>query len=82
MYVLLNLFQVRLVHDNVLNVDFSSATAVFVYLLPEGMKLLKDRFLDVLARGGRIVSYGMPSAPMPHCHPCPHSCLQCSAYLG
>eukprot|EP01031_Cornospumella_fuschlensis_P029598 gene29598-35731_t len=52
-----NLGQIILLHDNVLNVDFDSATAIFVYLLPEGMKQLKDKFVSLLDRGVRIVSY-------------------------
>jgi len=50
--------QVRIVHDNVLNIDFSDATCVFVYLVPEGMKLLQPALVEALRRGVRIVTYG------------------------
>jgi hypothetical protein len=54
----LNRERVQIIHDNVLNIDFSEATCIFVYLVPEGMALLKQQFLDSLERGVRIVSYG------------------------
>jgi hypothetical protein len=50
--------QIRVLHDNVLNVDFSEATCIFVYLVPEGMAMLRNSFLEALGRGVRIVSYG------------------------
>eukprot|EP00428_Durinskia_dybowskii_P070279 CAMPEP_0170412514 /NCGR_PEP_ID=MMETSP0117_2-20130122/31015_1 /TAXON_ID=400756 /ORGANISM="Durinskia baltica, Strain CSIRO CS-38" /LENGTH=146 /DNA_ID=CAMNT_0010670221 /DNA_START=122 /DNA_END=558 /DNA_ORIENTATION=+ len=49
--------QIQIFHDNVLNIDFSAATCIFVYLVPEGMAMLKESFLQALARGVRIVSY-------------------------
>eukprot|EP01032_Pedospumella_encystans_P015222 gene15222-17428_t len=49
--------QVRIMHDNVLNIDFSDATCIFVYLVPEGMKLLQPSLLEALRRGVRIVTY-------------------------
>jgi tRNA G46 methylase TrmB len=30
----------KIIHDNVLNIDISPATAIFIYLVPEGMKAL------------------------------------------
>jgi hypothetical protein len=42
----------------VLNVDFSEASCIFVYLVPEGMAMLRNSFLEALDRGVRIVSYG------------------------
>lgn len=50
--------RVQILHDNVLNIDFSEATCIFVYLVPEGMALLKTAFQESLERGVRIVSYG------------------------
>lgn len=50
--------QVRILHDNVLNIDFSEATCIFIYLVPEGMKLLQPLLVDALRRGVRIVTYG------------------------
>ena len=45
------------IHDNVLNVDLSDATLMFIYLVPEGMKALKDVLVRSLERGARIVTY-------------------------
>ncbi len=50
--------QVQILHDNVLNVDFTDGTVLFVYLVPEGILKLKDSLLAALARGVRIVTYG------------------------
>lgn len=50
--------QVSVVHANVLDVDFSDATAIFVYLVPEGIALIKDRLIEALLSGVRIVTYG------------------------
>jgi tRNA1(Val) A37 N6-methylase TrmN6 len=33
--------QITVIHENVLNVDLSPATAIFIYLVPEGMKLIE-----------------------------------------
>ena len=41
-----------------LNIDFSEATCIFIYLVPEGMKLLQPLLVDALRRGVRIVTYG------------------------
>ena len=38
--------------------DFSDATAVFVYLVPAGLRLLMPRLTEALCRGARVVSYG------------------------
>jgi len=43
---------------DVLDVDLSSATCVFVYLVPEGLKQVEAKLHEFLRRGGtRIVSY-------------------------
>lgn len=39
--------------------DFSEATALFIYLVPEGILKLKDALIAALGRGVRIVTYGM-----------------------
>jgi len=44
-------------HADVVTVDMSDATAVFVYLVPDGLKLITDKLYAVLRRGGRIASY-------------------------
>lgn len=51
-------FQICILHENVLNIDFSSATAIFIYLFPSAMKLLKDRLIELIARGIPVVTYG------------------------
>lgn len=50
--------QITILHDNVLNVDIGSATAIFVYLVPEGMLAMRSALLEALDRGARIVAYG------------------------
>lgn len=50
--------QIRILHDNVLNIDFSEATCIFVYLVPEGMLLLRDLLRAAIERGVRVVTYG------------------------
>ena len=50
--------RISIIHGNVLDADVEDATVVFVYLVPKGMALLKDVFHRIVARGGRIVSYG------------------------
>jgi hypothetical protein len=46
------------VHANVLDIDFSSATAIFVYLVPEGIAAIRNSLIAALERGARIVTYG------------------------
>jgi cyclopropane fatty-acyl-phospholipid synthase-like methyltransferase len=49
---------IQILHENVIDVNFQDiATVLFVYLVPAGMQLLKERLLRVIARGGRIVTY-------------------------
>lgn len=49
--------QVTIMHNNVLDVDISEATVLFIYLVPEGILKLKDVLLCALERGVRIVTY-------------------------
>lgn len=49
--------QIQIIYDNVLNVNFSDATVIFIYLVPEGMRQLKHLLVDALDRGVRIVTY-------------------------
>lgn len=49
--------KVRFVHDDVLSADFSQATVVTVYLLPDLMWKLQRRFIAELQPGTRIVSH-------------------------
>ena len=49
---------VSVTHGDALEFALDDANAVFVYLVPQGLKLITPRLLDVLQRpGGRIVSY-------------------------
>ena len=50
--------QIDIVHGNVLDTDIDDATAVFVYLVPAGIKLLKQALVSRLHRGARVVTYG------------------------
>lgn len=50
--------KIQIIHDNVLNIDISSATVIFVYLVPEGIRKMKNTLLEALSRGVRIVTYG------------------------
>jgi hypothetical protein len=51
--------QIRIDHANVVDVDFSSATAVFVYLVPAGIAAIRESLLAAVERGARVVTYGM-----------------------
>jgi hypothetical protein len=50
--------QIHIIHDNVLDVDITPATVIFVYLVPEGLKKMRDALINAIQRGVRIVSYG------------------------
>ena len=49
--------RITLLHDNVLNISLLPATHIFIYLVPEGMKALREQLCDALRRGVRIVTY-------------------------
>jgi precorrin-6B methylase 2 len=49
--------RVTINHDNVLNADFLDATAIFIYLVPEGMRALKGKLIQQLEKGARVVTY-------------------------
>ncbi|GMH59740.1 hypothetical protein TrRE_jg4390, partial [Triparma retinervis] len=50
--------KISFIHGDVLEVDLSEATCVFVYLVPEGLKQIEGKLHELLRRGGtRIVSY-------------------------
>lgn len=47
-------------HANVLDVDITPATAIFVYLVPEGMSAMRAVLEDAMdSRGVRVVTYGI-----------------------
>jgi hypothetical protein len=50
--------QAQVIHANVLDVDFSNATAIFIYLVPEGIAAIRESLLSAIERGVRIVTYG------------------------
>ena len=49
--------RVEVRHGNALTTDVGEATALFVYLVPEGMKAVKPKLLEAMARGARVVTY-------------------------
>jgi len=50
--------RISIFHSNVLDVNFvDSATVLFIYLVPEGILLLKEKLLASLEKGARIVTY-------------------------
>jgi len=49
--------RVEIHHQNVLDCDLASATAIFVYLVPTGMSAIRDTLEQAIARGARIVTY-------------------------
>ncbi|GLD97644.1 hypothetical protein PINS_up006334 [Pythium insidiosum] len=48
---------VEIRHEDALTTDLSSATAMFLYLVPQGLRLLLPRLEEARARGVRIVAY-------------------------
>ena len=49
--------QVSILHQSVLDADLSQATALFVYLVPEGIAKLRPVLLKAMQRGARVVTY-------------------------
>mmetsp|Transcript_20545 Transcript_20545/g.20655 ORF Transcript_20545/g.20655 Transcript_20545/m.20655 type:complete len:165 (+) Transcript_20545:103-597(+) len=49
--------KISILHANVLDVSITDATAVFVYLVPEGMRAMRETLLHIISNGGRIVTY-------------------------
>ena len=49
--------KVEFLHADVSQTDFSDATAIFVYLVPEGLKIIEKKLHDTLRSGARIASY-------------------------
>lgn len=50
--------QITILHANVLDVDPTGATAVFVYLVPAGMLAVREALIALLKAGARVVTYG------------------------
>ncbi len=48
---------VEIVWGDALETDFSSATVVFIYLVPAGLRQLSAKLHVALDRGARILSY-------------------------
>ena len=47
-----------ILHDNIMNVDFSLATRMYLFLLPDGLKTLTPRVKQVLLNvDARVVTY-------------------------
>ena len=49
--------KVAILHENVIDCDFTSATAIFVYLVPAGIAAIRPALEAALERGARIVTY-------------------------
>ena len=47
--------KVKIVHGDLLNLDFSDATIITIYLLPEAIEILKPKLIEALKRGCVIV---------------------------
>lgn len=47
----------QVVHGNVIGCKIDNASAIFIYLVPEGLKALKNDLLAALERNVRIVTY-------------------------
>src|SRR5436190_20757875 len=52
--------RVKFVKQDLFKTDISQATVVTMYLLPDTVNLLKDKFLSELRPGTRIVSHDYP----------------------
>ena len=48
-------------HADVTGEEWEDATAIFVYLVPDGLKRIEGKLVEVLARGGRLVCVRMCS---------------------
>jgi len=49
---------VEIIHDNIMNIDFSTAERMYLFLLPDGLKKLDAKIRGVLMNpGARIVTY-------------------------
>jgi hypothetical protein len=48
---------VTILHEDATLSDLSSATLVFVYLVPAGLKAIEPKLRGILERGGRLASY-------------------------
>jgi len=49
--------RVDILHQNVVDCDISSATAIFVYLVPTGIAAIRGALEEAIARGVRVVTY-------------------------
>ena len=50
--------QISILHENVLNVDFTEATVLFVYLVPSGMTAIRDSVIRAIReRNVRVITY-------------------------
>mmetsp|Transcript_29622 Transcript_29622/g.50007 ORF Transcript_29622/g.50007 Transcript_29622/m.50007 type:complete len:202 (+) Transcript_29622:40-645(+) len=58
--------KVNIVHANVLDVDISPATIIFIYLVPEGMRAMREALVSAIEdRAVRVVTYvfSIPEQP-------------------
>jgi precorrin-6B methylase 2 len=52
-----NITNVTIIQADATTVDLSSATALFIYLVPEGIRAVRPVLIQALERGASIVSY-------------------------
>lgn len=50
--------QITVHHASVVDVDISAATVIFVYLVPAGMRAMRDVLMQAIERGAQVVTYG------------------------
>lgn len=49
--------QATVLHDNVMDVDIENASYLFIYLVPEGIRAIREKLLAALARDAKVVTY-------------------------
>lgn len=47
----------KIIHENVLNIHFEDASAIFIYLVPDGIKAISELLLEALRNDVLIVTY-------------------------
>lgn len=66
---------IQVFHADATTFDYSEASAIFVYLLPQGLRAIQPKLCEALARGARIVSYVFAIPDLVACEVRPsHSC--------
>lgn len=50
-------FQATVLHGNVMDVDLENASSLFIYLVPEGIRAIREKLLAALTQDVKIVTY-------------------------